>query len=346
VDTTSQALPDAFASEAELLEFMTRPTSRLCDVIRSVEDPLVILGAGGKMGPSLAVLARRAAAAVGRDLRIIAVSRFTDVAVREELHRQGVETHAADLLDPAAFAGLPDSWNLVYLVGLKFGTSRDPAATWAANTLIPAQVARRYPGSRIVVLSTGNVYPMGLVGSREEDALVPLGEYANAAVARERVFEFVARREGLRLAVLRLSYAVEMRYGVLVDIARRLQTGLPVDLAVPRVNFLWQGDANEMILRALELCSAPPCVVNLTGTRHWPVRELATRLAAQLGVTARFLEGEGDVSLLSDTTRMRDLLGEPALSVEALLHWTAGWLRAGGRVYEKPTRFEVRDGRY
>jgi dTDP-4-dehydrorhamnose reductase len=341
-------LPEFLDTEDDLDELLTRPRPALVEFVRSLASPLVVLGAGGKMGPTLAVLAKRAAGAAGHPLEVIAVSRFSDERARAWLEGTGVITLSADLLDRAALARLPDAEQVISLVGLKFGTSQNPALTWAINTLVPANVVERYPRARIVALSTGNVYPQTRTrdgGSIESDALTPVGEYANAAVARERLFEFCCQQAGTALALIRLNYAVELRYGVLVDIARKVREGEPVDVTMGHLNCIWQGDANEMILRCLALTRTPPLAINLTGP-ILPVRELAVRLGELLGKPARITGSEAELALVSNTERMRELLGPPPTPLEAMLRWTAHWVAQGGRSLGRPTHFEVRDGQY
>jgi nucleoside-diphosphate-sugar epimerase len=301
------------------------------------------------MGPTLAVLAREAAARAGHTLETVAVSRFSDSTARTWLESRGIRTVQADLLERKAFQRLPDAQNIVYLVGLKFGTKQAPELTWASNTLVPAYTMERYAGSRIVALSTGNVYPMVTVtsgGAREDSPLTPLGEYANAAVARERVFAYFSRKQGTSVALIRLNYAVELRYGVLVDIARKVHTGEPVDISNGFLNCIWQRDANEMILRALALAAAPAEPWNLTGPEALRVRDLAEFFGRQLGKAPAFAGQESNTALLSNAGRICGLLGKPATSLERVLRWTADWVRSGGRLLNKPTHFEVRDGHY
>lgn len=336
-------------SEADLEEILTRPAASLVEAIRRYRSPLVILGAGGKMGPTLAVLARRAAEAAGHSLEVIAVSRFTDPAIPGWLNERGVRTDTCDLFDPVGLGRLPDTPNLVYLVGLKFGTSRDPATTWAANTLIPAAVCARFRGARIVALSTGNVYPWANTsggGWVESDPLTPVGEYANAAVARERIFEFESRRTRTPVTLLRLSYAVELRYGVLVDLAWRIQRGEPIELVNGAFNCIWQGDANDAILRALEFADVPPTIWNLCRPETFEVRATALELGRLLGRAPCFSGAESGTALLSNSAALWARLGRPATSLETMLQWIAGWVRQGGRNLGKPTHFETRDGRY
>ncbi|MDX1547526.1 MAG: NAD-dependent epimerase/dehydratase family protein, partial [Rhodothermales bacterium] len=343
------AAPEFIRSEAEREAVLTHPSAALVEALRTLHGPLVVLGAGGKMGPTLCVRARRAADAAGRrDLRVVAVSRYTDAGARAWLEARGVQTVACDLLD-GDLAALPDAANVVYLVGLKFGTRHDPAQTWAVNTLVPARVARRYAGARIAALSTGNVYPLVPVasgGATEETPLTPLGEYANACVARERIFAFEAARTETPVVLLRLNYAVDLRYGVLVDLGRRILAGTRIDLTMGYLNCIWQGDANDTVLRSLALAEIPPRPLNLTGPAVLSVRTLAERLAALLGRTVRFTGTEAPTALLSDPARACALLGPPPTGVETMLRWTARWLLDGGATLSKPTRFEVRDGRY
>jgi nucleoside-diphosphate-sugar epimerase len=348
-DPQTEPWPALINTEAELDDLLTRPSSALVAFIKTVSSPLMILGAGGKMGPTLAVLARRAAALAGHPLEVVAASRFQDGAARSWLERQGVRTIACDLLDAASVAALPEARHVIYLVGLKFGTAQNPAMTWAMNTLVPARVSERYAQAHLVALSTGNVYPLTEVsrgGSVETDALTPLGEYANAAVARERLFQFYSQRHKTPVALLRLYYAVELRYGVLVDIARFVLSGQAIPLANGSINCIWQGDANEMILRALAHASAPPCVLNLCRPEILSVRDVAMEFGRQLECAPRFAGQETATALLGNTTRMVEALGSPTVPVATMVRWIAHWVKRGGRNLDKPTHFETRDGHY
>ena len=340
---------DSIESEEQLDSVLTQPRPVLIEFIRTVSSPLVILGAGGKMGATVAVLARRAAQAAGSNLEVIAVSRFSSEAARRRIEEQGVKTRRADLLERDEIRDLPDSENVIYLVGLKFGTTENPSMTWAVNTLAPAAAASRYRSARIVALSTGNVYPYVPVdsgGAKESHALTPLGEYPNAAVARERVFEYCSRKNGTPVAVIRLNYAVELRYGVLVDIARKVRAGEPIDLANGCFNCIWQGDACEMILRSLSLASNPPSAFNLCCPTVISVREAASKFAELFGRRARFAGSESGTALLSDPAKLCAELGAPATPLDSVIRWTAHWVKSGGRYLDKPTHFEVCDGRY
>jgi hypothetical protein len=345
----SSALPEHIDTVEQLNETMTRPGPDLTRFIRSVQSPLVILGAGGKMGPTLAVLARRAADAAEHDLDIIAVSRFSDHAARDWLEGQGVHTHSADLFDPGALNSLPDSANVLYLVGLKFGTQQAPSLTWAANVLIPSHVMQRYQGARMVALSSGNVYPLVPVasgGSRETDPLTPTGEYANSCVGRERIFEYLAQRDVTPLALIRLSYAVDLRYGVLVDIARKVYEGRRIDVTTGYLPYIWQGDANDRIIRALSLASVPARAINLTGPQPLKVRDVAHQFGALMNKPVHIVGQEADNAYLSNTEQLHNTLGAPDVSLSRLIQWTAHWVQHERPLLDKPTHFEVRDGIY
>jgi nucleoside-diphosphate-sugar epimerase len=345
----STPLPDLIETEEALEEVMTRPSAALVEFIRSLRGPLVVLGAGGKMGPTLAVRARRAADAAKCDLDIVAVSRFSDRKARERLEAQRVRTLSADLLAASDVASLPDAEDVIYLVGLKFGTTQNPAATWVMNTLVPAHVAERYPRARLVVLSSGNVYPLvggGSGGATEDHPLTPLGEYSNACVARERIFEYFSEQNTTPMVLVRLAYAVELRYGVLLDIAAKVWAGEPVDVTMNRLNWIWQGDANDMILRMLALTASPPVPLNLTGPQPVSIRAAATRLGELLSRPAKLTGVEDETTFFSNPARACAALGAPTMPLETLLRWIAHWVSRGGRTLGKPTHFEVRDGKY
>lgn len=336
-------------TEPELDHAMTEPTAPLVEFITSVRSPLLVLGGSGKMGPSLAAMAKRAAALAGVELRVIALSRFSDQTARRWLEERGVETLACDLLDPAHVAALPDADDIIYMAGRKFGTTDNPALTWAMNMLPPEYVCRRFPNARVVALSTGCVYPLIPVeqgGSREEDPLTPIGEYSNACVARERVFEYLATTTGTRVCLIRLNYALDLRYGVLVDIALKVLSGAPIDLTVGYLNAIWQRDANAMIIRALSLAQSPAFPLNLTGPETLSVRAVAQRFGELFRREPIFAGTESPVALLNDSGKAHQLLGLPETSIEQVIRWTANWLEHQGRVLGKPTHYEVADGRY
>lgn len=337
------------SNEEKLLDQMTTPRDVLVEAMAQLRSPLLILGAGGKMGPSLAVLARRAAQEAKRKLDVIAVSRFNDASAAHWLEQHGVQTISVDLLERGSYSRLPDAAEVVYLVGMKFGTSKDPSATWAANTVIPALAAERYPHARWSILSTGNVYPLVEVasgGAKEDAPLTPLGEYPNAAVARERVFGFFSQRQQTPMTVLRLSYAIDLRYGVLVDLALKIWNREPIDLTTGFFNCIWQGDANEVVIRALTEASTPPLTLNLTGIGPIAVRTAALKLSERLGRQPTFVGQESPTALLSDTAMLQRRFGPPATSFDLMVEWVADWVKSGGRTYNRPTHFEVRDGSY
>lgn len=345
----SLASEGAPRDEAELEERLSRPTARVFEALRATPGDILVLGAGGKMGPSLTAMAQRAALAIGDGRRVVGVSRWGNSNDAARLAAMGVEIVRADLLEPGALDRLPNAPNVIYMAGQKFGTSDAPALTWMTNTVLPSRAVARYPEARFVAFSTGNVYPLTSVegpGSREGDALAPVGEYAASCVGRERVFEDAAQRWGTPSVLLRLNYAVDLRYGVVVDIARRLLDGQPIDLAMGYLNCIWQGDANAAALAALPLAATPPLPLNITGAERLSVRALAVELGERLGCTPHFVGAEGRDALLSDTARAHELLGPPSIDSTSLVEWVAGWLRAGGRTLGKATRFERRDGSF
>ncbi len=338
-----------FASEAELEDGLSAPSAGLLESLRSTPGDIIVLGAAGKMGPTLAHMAKRALDAIGRRERVIAVSRFSSAKAEQALHASGIETIRCDLLDRDAVAALPSAPNVIFMAGQKFGTRDAPSSTWAMNVVLPSIAAERYAASRIVAFSTGNVYalsPAAQGGSRESDAPAPVGEYAMSCLGRERVFEDASARRGTRVAIVRLNYAIDLRYGVLVDIASRVLRGEPVDLRMGYVNVIWQGDANDWALRCLAHASAPPFVVNVTGRETLAVRALATRFGELLGRTPAFTGTEAPDALLSDASQVHALFGDPAVPTQPLLEWVAAWVQAGQPLLGKPTHFEERAGAF
>ena len=308
-----------------------------------------MLGIAGKMGPSLARMARRASDLAGNRRRIIGVARFSSPGSEAELQRQGIETIRCDLLNEQAVQELPDAPNVLYLAGMKFGATGQESLTWAMNTHLPALVCRKFARSRIVAFSTGNVY--GLVpaaggGSRETDVPAPVGEYAMSCLGRERIFEHFSRTLGTRVALLRLNYACDLRYGVLVDLAQKVLAGAPVDLGMSWFNTIWQGDANAMTLRCFDHVASPPLTLNLTGPELLNVRETCEQLGRLLGRQPAFMGTQSPTALLSNARNALGLFGEPRVAAGQLLAWVAAWVRQGGPTLNKPTHFEARDGRF
>jgi nucleoside-diphosphate-sugar epimerase len=333
-------------TEAELEDLLSTPRPETEAALAACPGDIVILGAGGKMGPSLA---RMAARATRGNSRVIAVSRWSSDAAEKKLNDAGVETIRADLLDRDSVARLPDAANVIYMAGQKFGTTGAPAMTWAMNTIVPMHCAERYRDARVVAFSTGNVYPLTPVSSRgakEDDPLGPVGEYAASCVGRERVFEFYSERYGTKFSIIRLNYAIDLRYGVLVDIATHVkrQHALPVDMGY--VNVIWQGDANHVALEALPLASSPPYLLNVTGGEHLAVRKIAEWFGRRFGTKPVLTGTERGDALLSDTSRMRSSFAAPEVSAEQMYEWVADWLDGGGPLLDKPTHFEARDGRF
>jgi nucleoside-diphosphate-sugar epimerase len=345
----SAALPSRIEDEAHLEEVLARPSPADVAFARELAGDVVVLGAGGKMGPSLARRIRRAGDAAGVRRRVIAVSRFSEPGLAAALEQDGVEAIACDLLDPAQVARLPLAGNVLYLAGRKFGSTDRPDLTWAHNAIVPMDVARRFQGARVVAFSTGNVYPLvpaSSAGVTEGDATDPVGEYAQSCLGRERIFEYFARETATPCLLFRLFYAVDLRYGTIVDVARHVFAGEPVDLRVGRVNAIWQGDANSYAFRALALCGSPARPLVVTGPGPVSVREVAERFAARLGRPARFAGETGPLSLLGDPARCLAELGPPEVPLDLLVEWTADWVEHGGRSLGKPTKFERTDGRF
>jgi dTDP-4-dehydrorhamnose reductase len=333
----------------ELEEYLSRPSREVVDALRRTPGDVIVLGAGGKMGPSLTTMVRRACDALGDSRTVTAVSRFSSPEAAARLESGGIRVVRAELGDRDAIGRLPDAPNVIYMAGQKFGTKDLPSLTWAVNTLVPAMVAERYAGSRIVAFSTGNVYPLSPAassGARESDSLTPAGEYANSCVGRERVLEHVSRTRGTSMAIVRLNYAVDLRYGVLVDIAHHVAAGEPVRVDMGYVNVIWQGDANAQAIRALTIAASPPRAINVTGPERLSVRDVAMRLGSLLGTPARIAGTEAPDALLSDTTLAQSLFGLPSVSTDVLIEWVASWVARGGTRLGKATKFEVRDGRF
>jgi nucleoside-diphosphate-sugar epimerase len=333
-------------NEAELDRLLSTPRDETRAALEACPGDVIVLGAGGKMGPTLAMMARRAA---DDRRRIMAVSRWSSACAAGALERAGVETISCDLLDRRAVDALPDAPNVIFMAGQKFGTTGAPAMTWGMNTLVPAYCADRYQHSRIVAFSTGNVYPLTPVaagGSRETDAPAPVGEYAASCLGRERMFELYAERAGTRTAIYRLNYAIDLRYGVLVDIALRVWRGDAVPVDMGYVNVIWQGDANRIALECLPHASSPPFIVNVTGEQTLSVRAIAEAFAGRFGRAVTFSGEERPDALLSNTTRMRTTFAPLETTVGQMIGMVADWVEQGGALLGKPTKFEARDGRF
>jgi nucleoside-diphosphate-sugar epimerase len=341
-----QDLPKDFRSVAELENFLSDPPAELIADLARVPGDILVLGVGGKMGPTLARMAKRAAP----QKRVVGVARFSDPGVRAGLDAVGIETIACDLIDRSALRQLPRLDNVVYMAAMKFGASGNPALTWAMNVHVPALVAETFQSSRIVAFSTGCVYPFVPVDSggatEEMPAVPPAGDYANSCVGRERMFEFFSAARGTPGRLVRLNYAIEMRYGVLHDIASKVRDGLPIDLSMGHVNVIWQGDANAVALRCLARVTNPTSPINVTGLATLRVRQLAEDLGQRLQKKPRFTGTEASTGWLNNAGRMLAEFGPPRVPIERMLDWVADWLARGMLSHGKPTHYEVRDGRY
>jgi nucleoside-diphosphate-sugar epimerase len=333
----------------QLEHLLSEPSEGVIRAMSGLDGDVLVLGVGGKMGPTLARMAKKASEMAGVKRRVIGVSRFSSSQLEQQLRAWGVETVRCDLLNPTSFAGLPDAANVVFMAGMKFGTTGQEALTWAINTFLPALAAERYRQSRIAVFSTGNVYglsPIANGGSREGDTLNPAGEYAMSCVGRERIFEHFSRTNGTKMTILRLNYAVELRYGVLLDIALRVNAGQPVPLSMGYLNAIWQGDASAMSLESLVYATAPPNINNLTGPEVLSVRWVAEEFGKKLRKAVHFEGRESSDALLSNAQKAFQLLGRPRVSVQKLMDWIAEWISKGGTTLAKPTHFEERAGRF
>ena len=330
-------------------ELLSTPRAETVEALRNAPGDIVVLGAGGKMGPTLSRMAARAAAQIGDGRRVYAVSRFSSPDVARTLGSAGIETITCDLLDHDSVALLPDAPNVIFMAGQKFGTASAPAATWAMNTIVPAICAERYRAARIVAFSTGNVYPLSAVptgGARETDPVGPVGEYATSALGRERVLEFYSARNRTPVSIIRLNYAIDLRYGVLADIGLRVWRDAPVPVAMGHVNVIWQGDASRIAIESLTRAATPPFVVNVTGAETLVVRDIAQAFARAFRKIARFRGKERRDALLSNTDLMRSSFSPPEVGVETMIQWIADWISADRPMLGKPTHFEERAGQY
>ncbi|CAI6027771.1 NAD-dependent epimerase/dehydratase family protein [Cohnella sp. JJ-181] len=331
--------------EAKLAE----PSEGLIRQLSSVTGDIVVLGVGGKMGPSLARLAANAVREGGLNKRVIGVSRFSSSETRQELEDAGVETISCELLDDDALRELPNVENVIFMAGNKFGTTGREHFTWAMNAYLPGRVAEKYKDSRIVVFSSGNIYPfmpVGGGGADESIAPEPLGEYAQSTLGRERIFEYHSHKNGTPMTMFRLNYAIDLRYGVLLELARAIRDERAIDLTTGYANVIWQGDANAMALRSLAIASSPPALLNVTGPETMSIRWAAGQLASRLGKEAIFEGRESETALLNNASKSHQLFGYPSVSLLQMVDWTAEWVQQGGATWNKPTHFQERKGKF
>jgi nucleoside-diphosphate-sugar epimerase len=345
-----QPLPQRFDDVEALEDFLSEPTPALAADLGHVDGDLIVLGVGGKMGPTLARMARRALP--GR--RVIGVARFSDPATRASLEAHGVECIAADLLDRAALERLPNVGdgvrNVVFMAGHKFGAAGNAALTWMMNVGVPMNVAEVWREARIVSFSTACVYPYVPVDGPGADERVapdpPAGDYANSCVGRERMFEYGSQKHGTPGRLVRLSYAIDMRYGVLHDVASAVFEQRALDVTMGHANVIWQGDANEQSLRLLAHCTTPATPINVTGPEHTSIRWLARQFGERFGREPKLVGHEAPTAWLEDTRESQRLFGRPRVPLERMIDWTADWVARGGASHGKPTHFETRDGKY
>lgn len=342
-------LPDVISTEEELEDVMSIPSQRLVQFMNGLDGDIMILGIGGKMGTTLGRLAVNACTKAGAKKKIFGVSRFSNPKVQQKLGECGLETIPCDLLERDAVEQLPQVKNIVFMAGKKFGTSGDEEMTWAMNALVPGNVGHHFTDSRIVAFSTGNVYPFAPIcsgGCMEDDMTGPIGEYAQSCLARERVFHYYSLRNQSPMAIIRLNYAIDLRYGVLYDIGSRVLNEEAIDLTTGHANVIWQGDANAHTLLALGHCRIPPSIFNVTGPETISVRQVAAQYG-QLFETEPIFEGEeSESALLSNSSKAVRHFGDPDVSLRQMIEWTACWLKGNGPSLNKPTNFEVRDGKF
>jgi nucleoside-diphosphate-sugar epimerase len=337
------------SSTDQLEDLLSQPTEAAIGALEQTDGDITLLGVAGKMGPTLARMALRAAEASGQSRRIIGVSRFSQPETAQRLQSWGIETVTGDLLDPAFVAALPTTPNVISMTGLKFGATGQESLTWAMNVHLPSLICQHFRNSRIVAFSSGNVY--GLVptegnGSQEDDTLHPVGEYAMSCLGRERMYQYFSQTLNVPTALLRLNYASELRYGVLVDLARQVWEGTPIDISMGYVNVIWQGDANAMALAALANVAVPAQVINIAGPEKLSLREVCQQFGQRMGKPVTFSGVEADTALLNNGTSTHTRYGPPRVSALQMIDWITDWIQRGGESLDKPTHFQNREGRF
>ena len=331
--------------ESGLEDILSEPTEATRKVIATLNGDIVVLGAGGKMGPTLAMMLKKASD--GKN--IYAVSRFSDKASKARIEEAGVKTIEADLLDESQYCELPKVENVFYLAGMKFGATGNQPLTWALNSFLPGMIARHYKDARIVAFSTGNVYPLVDInsgGAQEDTMPEPVGEYAQSCLGRERVFEYFSQLYNTPVTLVRLNYANEPRYGIIVDLTLRILNDEPIDLTMGAVNLIWQRDANDYIIQAMSLAKSPPTILNVTGSDTVPIRQLAKQIGKELGKNPKFVSQEAQTALLSNASYCHSLFGYPKTTLENMITMIVKWVTSGKKVLNKPTKYDIRDGKF
>ena len=331
--------------ERGLEDLLSEPTNSTRKVLADLTGDIVVLGAGGKMGPTLAMMLTKAA----HKKNIYAVSRFSDKAAQARIEQAGIKTVEVDLLDESQYCNLPEAENVFFLAGMKFGSSGNQPLTWAMNSFLPAVVAQHYKDSKIVAFSTGNVYPLVGIdsgGATEQTTPGPIGEYAQSCLGRERIFEYFSQIHGTAVTIIRLNYANEPRYGIIVDLTTKILNDEPIDLTMGAVNLIWQRDANDYIIRAITLAKSPAAILNVTGPGTIPVRRLAEQIGAELGKKPRFVCQETESALLSNASYCQKTFGPPQTTLDQMVSMIAKWVAAGKKTLNKPTKYNVRNGKF
>jgi nucleoside-diphosphate-sugar epimerase len=328
---------------------LAEPSEQLIKDIAEIDGDIMLLGVGGKMGPSLARLAMNAIKEAGVNKKVIGASRFSSSHLKEELEADGIETIAVDLLNDEQLQKLPDVKNIIYMAGNKFGTMGNEHFTWAMNSYLPGRVSEKYKNSRMVVFSTGNVYPLTPLsngGASEDVSPSPIGEYGQSCLGRERIFEHFSHKYQIPMMIYRLNYAIDLRYGVLLELANSIKAGKPIDVTMGHVNCIWQGDANEIAIRSLKVCNTPPAVYNVTGPETVSLRWAAEMLGQRLGVKPEIIGEEAPTALLSNSSKAHQTYGYPKISLRQMIDWVGEWVNHGGETWNKPTHFQEREGKY
>jgi nucleoside-diphosphate-sugar epimerase len=350
VSNESNGFPEKIGSVEQLEELLSRPTDYCIEALSRTKGDIIILGVAGKMGPTLARMAKRALVAANASSRkVIGVARFSNAQHQNELEQHGIQTIKADLLDQKQLDKLPDAENVVYMPAMKFGSTGAEALTWAMNSYLPGMCAQRYESSKIVAFSTGNIYgltPVVRGGPTESAELNPSGDYAMSCLGRERIFEHFSRVNKTPVAIIRLNYATEMRYGVFVDVAQSVWSDQEINLAMGAMNAIWQGDANAMTLASFDHVSTPPFILNLSGPELFSLRRVASDFGRMMNKTARFSGDEASDALISNCQKCHRLFGYPQVAPQRMMEWIAQWVMSGGASLGKPTHFETRDGKF